>query len=87
LVRGQRPLPLTGFARRFENLFRLREAIEVPRDDSFIASGFEIEQPRGLIERRQVLSRGVDACFIRGNRRRDLIRLRRRAEAMCICED
>jgi hypothetical protein len=73
LVRCQRPLPFADFARRSENLFRLREPVDVRRDDSFIASGFEIEQPGGLIERRQVLSRGVDPCFMGDNHRRDLI--------------
>ncbi|HEY4806818.1 MAG TPA: hypothetical protein VIH81_03600 [Roseiarcus sp.] len=38
-----------------------------------VASGFGIEQPCGLIERRQVHSRSIDPCFIGGDRRRDLI--------------
>jgi hypothetical protein len=50
-----------------------------------VAFGFGIEQPCGVIERRQVDSRSIDPCFVGGDRRRDLIPLRRRAEAMYIC--
>src|ERR1700733_6747198 len=72
-ARGERPGPLANFARRFETLFRLREPVGIPRDDGFIKSGFAIEKPRRLIERRQVSSRSIDPCFIGGNRRRDLL--------------
>ena len=42
-------------------------------DGCLVAFGFGIEQPCGLIERRQVHSRSIDPCFIGGDRRRDLI--------------
>jgi hypothetical protein len=38
-----------------------------------VASGFRIEKPCDLIERRQVHSRSIDPCFINGDRGRDLI--------------
>ena len=50
-----------------------RQLAEREVESYLIAFGFGIEQPYGVIERRQVHSRSIDPCFIGGDRRRDLI--------------
>jgi hypothetical protein len=57
-----------------------RQSAHGERDGGVVRSRFGIEQARGVIERRQVPSRGVDPCLISGNRRRDLIPFAAQAE-------